>query len=86
MTDAVSKFVVFVAVAAVLLVVFLLAIQIDTTLNGEWLLSGAGQWQWWNYFTSKHSLTMLYILHGWWWVVPPLVLAAIYTAIVTNWS
>ena len=43
-----------------------ISVLIDLTLN-PWLKTVKG-FQWWNCFTTKHALTILY-LHGGWWII-----------------
>jgi hypothetical protein len=53
--------------AAVIIVVILqqVDIQFDLLFN-NWLYDAASSWHWWNYITSYHGLTVIYINHGWW--------------------
>lgn len=50
-------------------------IQLDLLLN-PWLHHAVQEWRWYNYFTSHHGITALY-LAGWLWLVPSLIISAI---------
>lgn len=62
----------------VLLVVFSLivlgGIQVDILLN-PWLRDAMEQWQWYNYFTIRHSLTALYLSGSPLWLILPFVIS-----------
>lgn len=64
----------------ILLVVSILiafvGIQVDLFFNGLWLKDALGEWSWYNYFTSEHSLSVMY-LQGHWWLAPPATLSFI---------
>lgn len=51
-------------------------IQLDLLLN-PWLRHAVQEWKWYNYFTSHHAITALYLLHGWLWLFPSLIISAI---------
>jgi len=52
----------------------LAVVPVDLFLN-PWLYQVADTWQWYNYFSSGHSLTMLYIKHGWQVLAPALLVS-----------
>lgn len=54
-----------------------IGIQLDLFFNGSWLRPAMEGWRWWNYFTTDHGLTGLYLNGGYWWLVPSLLLALI---------
>jgi hypothetical protein len=53
-----------------------LGVSIDLWAN-HWLYAAANDWHWWNYLTTGHSLSMLYINHGLWAFVPLAVLVSL---------
>lgn len=65
----------FLAVFAVFTLLIFGGIQLDLLLN-PWLRHAMQEWRWYNYFTSHHSITALY-LHGWLWLIPSLITSAI---------
>ena len=63
----------FVVTAVLMMLLLYLLVQADAAFNQGWLLASADQWQWWNYLTTDHGLTMLYLQGCWWWFIPPLI-------------
>jgi hypothetical protein len=61
---------------AVLAALEFIGIKADLFFNGQWLEQGLDQWRWWNYLTSEHSLTVMY-LQGYWWLLPSVLIALI---------
>ena len=62
---------VFLAVFVVFTLFFFGGIQLDLLMN-PWLRHVMQEWKWYNYFTSYHGVTVLY-LKGWLWLIPSLV-------------
>jgi len=69
-------FLVFFAMFCLLTLLGFVGIQFDLFLN-PWLHHAIQEWKWYNYFTSHHSITALYLLDGWFWLIPPLVVSAV---------
>ncbi|OGZ94632.1 MAG: hypothetical protein A3H69_01405 [Candidatus Sungbacteria bacterium RIFCSPLOWO2_02_FULL_47_9] len=47
-----------------------LAIQTDLYFNSSWLFPAMGDWRWYNYLTSQHGITVLYLKHNFLWLLP----------------
>ena len=62
-----------VVMTLVFTVVFFAIIHLDLFFNGNWIMSASASWQWYNYFTSHHGLTMLYLHSNPLWLLPGLV-------------
>lgn len=71
-------FVTFLAVFAVFTIFTFGGVQFDLLLN-PWLRHAVQEWRWYNYFTSHHGLTALYLLHGWLWLIPSLIISTIFS-------
>ena len=61
--------------AAVTLHTFLL-IGLDLAFN-PWLRNVVQEWEWHNYFTSHHGLTVLYLINGWLYLVISIIISAL---------
>jgi len=38
--------------------------QLDLLIN-PWVVQAVEEWRWWNYLTSHHALTVMYLNGGW---------------------
>jgi len=73
----------FVVLFAVLTVFSFVGIQLDLLFNRQWLTDAIPGWNWWNYFTTDHGLSVLYLQgSSWWWV--PSCLVALFMACVIS--
>ena len=54
---------------AFLSLISFVGIQLDLALN-QWLIGAMDQWQWYNYITTRHGLTMCYLKYGAWVLLP----------------
>jgi len=74
------------AIALLAFYLFLLAlvfigVQADLIFN-PWLRD-VQNFQWWNYFTSGHALTILW-LQGYWWTI--FIIPAVLTLLLAIWG
>ena len=68
-------FLVFLAVFAIFTLLIFIGIQLDLLLN-PWLHHAMKEWRWYNYFTSPHGITALY-LNGWLWLIPSFIISVV---------
>lgn len=61
------------------------AIQLDLCANA-WIREAAKDWQWYNYLTSSHSLTVSYLKGNPMWLVVSLICSSLLSVIVFFWS
>jgi uncharacterized protein YxjI len=52
-------------------------IHLDLLANGNWLISASVSRRWYNYLTSHHALTVLYLHSSYLWLLPNAILAII---------
>jgi hypothetical protein len=72
---------VFVIVFIILSIIFYIEVQYDITVH-PWVMNATiKEWKFYNYFTSGHSPTVLFVLHTWIWftVIAILSLAATFS-------
>ena len=50
-------------------------IQLDLLLN-PWIKEAVEEWHWYNYLTTQHAITGLYLM-GWFWLIPSFVFSLI---------
>lgn len=53
---------IFITIFLIVFFLSFLGVKVDLFFN-SYLYNAAKDWQWYNYFTSHHSITMLYLLH-----------------------
>ena len=56
-------------------------VHFDLSIN-PWLYQTAHEWKWYNFVTSQHGITALYI-NGWFWLIPALILSTIFSSVIT---
>lgn len=78
-TAAIFNLTLFLAIVGLVTAAFV-SIKVDIFFNGQWLTEGLSQWRWWNYLTSEHALTVMY-LEGHWWLAPPCMIAFIIASV-----
>ncbi|MBI3633611.1 MAG: hypothetical protein HY226_04955 [Candidatus Vogelbacteria bacterium] len=61
MRKALKRFLNFFGAALVLPAIFWFGVNIDLMMNGGWLKTVGSQFQWYNYFTTYHALTIMYM-------------------------
>lgn len=71
----------FVIVFVILLSLNFGIVHLDLFLN-PWLRNAAQEWKWYNYFTSHHTVTILY-LKGL-WLIPALIISALISLLLIN--
>lgn len=59
-----KRIVAFIAVLVVITTIAYFGVRLDMIVN-PWLKTAAQEWKWWNFFTSKHFLTVLFLIHPW---------------------
>ena len=48
-----------------------------------WVSTVVEQWQWWNYFSSEHAFTVLYLTHFWGWICVNAFFSALVAVCIT---
>lgn len=76
-----KSFLMFLVVFLIFAALCFVAIQLDLLMN-PWLRHVIQEWRWYNYFTSRHSFTVLY-LKGWLWLIPSLSISVIASLAIT---
>lgn len=73
---------VFPAVFAISMFLIFGLVQLDLLLN-PWLRHAVQEWKWYNYLTSSHGITALYLL-GWLWLIPSLIISTIASLVIAR--
>lgn len=77
----------FAKIFCAMLIFAVCALGIDLALNQSWLSAGLNEWRWYHYFTSRHGITVLYLKHGGWVLIPLSLLATLVsTSIYVSWD
>jgi hypothetical protein len=60
-----------------------LAVKYDIWIH-PWIPTVVADWQWWNYFSSEHSMTVLFIVHPIPWMVLSVLMSLLFTLVITS--
>jgi hypothetical protein len=71
----------FLAFCMVFSLVFTALVDLDIWMN-HWLYQAANDWHWWNYFTTKHAVSMLYIKYGWRGLLAPIAVLSLLSSVM----
>lgn len=71
-TERNKNFLIFIMFFTFWLLLIFGCVHLDLLLN-PWVTKVAEEWQWYNYFTSTHSLTVLYIKTNYFWPVDAII-------------